>query len=79
MLQFDLRVRCASSYKAEGYEHNRKKEQLVASAVIASQHIPANSVTLAECAGQAAVVMSQHSANTHYQVQVSSTTHASTS
>ena len=39
LLQFDLRVRCASPYKTEDYEHDRKKEQLVASAVIASQQI----------------------------------------
>ena len=40
----------------------KQKLQLVASAVIASQQIPALSVTLVECAGQSAVVMSPLSA-----------------
>ncbi|KAL3130609.1 hypothetical protein ABBQ38_008003 [Trebouxia sp. C0009 RCD-2024] len=70
--KFDLRVRFARSYKQEGYQHNRKKEQLVASAVIASQHIPDSSVTLAACATQPAHVVSQHSASTLYEVHVTS-------
>ena len=64
---------CVKDGIPEGHKHNRKKEQLVASAVVASQQIPASSVILAKCAGQPALVMSQHSASTQYQVQVNST------
>ncbi|KAL3150070.1 hypothetical protein ABBQ38_013416 [Trebouxia sp. C0009 RCD-2024] len=69
--EFDLRVRCASSYKQEGYQHNRKKEQLVASAVIASQH---SSVTLAACATQPAHVDQLHYPCKHVMKIISMTT-----
>jgi hypothetical protein len=72
-LQFDHRVACATTYKEEGYEHSRKQEQLIASAVIASQHIPESSVALAADPGQPALVVSQRSATTQYEVHLSST------
>ena len=65
-VQLDLRVACATRYKEEGYEHNRKQERLVASAVIASQQIPASSVTLAADPAQPVLVASKHSSTTHY-------------
>ena len=70
-MQLDLRVACATIYQEEGYEHNRKQEQLVASAVLASQQIPACSVTFAADPGQPVLVASKHSATTQY---ISSTT-----
>ena len=76
-MQLDLRVACATLYQEEGYEHDRKQEQLVALAVIASQRIPASSVTFAadrlSDPGQPVLVASKHSATTQYEVHISST------
>ncbi|KAL0030210.1 hypothetical protein WJX77_003014 [Trebouxia sp. C0004] len=69
----DLRVACATTYKEEGYEHNRKQEQLVASAITASQHIPESSVALVADPGQPALVVGQRSATTQCEVHISGT------
>lgn len=39
LLLFDLRVEVATMYTKEGFVHNSKQEQLVATAVVASQQI----------------------------------------
>lgn len=70
-LQLDERVQCATEYKAAGFVRNSQQEQLVASAVIAAQHIPDSSVTLSAVPDQPSQVVSQSSSTTVYHVQVS--------
>jgi len=73
LMQFDLRVEVATMYKKEGFVHNRKQEQLVATAVVASQQIPDADVTLPSVSDQPAYVTSQSNRNTRYVVKPSQT------
>ncbi len=58
LMQFDIRVEVATMYKKEGVVHNSKQEQLVATAVVASQQIADADVTLPSVNNQSAYVTS---------------------
>ena len=73
LVQFDLRVEVATMYKKEGFVHNSKQEQLVATAVVASQQIPDADVTMPSVSTQPARVTSQSNRNTRYIVTPSQT------
>ena len=73
-MQFDIRMQVATMHKREGFVHNKKQEQLVATAVVASQQIPDADATLLSVSDQpAARVTSQSNRNTLYVVSPSQT------
>jgi hypothetical protein len=72
-MQFDIRVEVATMYKKEGVVHNSKQEQLVATAVVASQQIADADVTLPSVSNQSAYVTSQFNRSTRYVVKPSQT------
>ncbi len=68
-LQFEIRVKCIQHSKASGFVRNRKREQLVATAVIASSSISDEHVSLPATPDQPALVTSQEDSATRYKVQ----------
>ena len=72
-MQFDIRVEVATMYKKEGFGHNRKQEQLIATTVIASRKIPDADVTLPSVNDQPAYITSQSNRSTCYVVKPSQT------
>ena len=73
LMQFDLRVEVATMYKTEGFVHNSEQEQLVATAVVASQQIVDADLRMPNVSTQPRHVTSQSSRNTRYIVTPSQT------